>query len=400
MSSSNSADAVNTNTTTATVTVEQAFALIHDGNDSKDKGQLWSASDSFCRASETLEQLATSQVTTATTAAASEGTQSQNEKEEEEKQICRLYREQSVEYRHRARQCFVRALEQEAATSKSAKEEEEASISDEEALSRIDLFAHLFSKPHLLPQPQPQQDITEQQTSLEERLSQLNDALPQGFKTSDERMRDINRGLNRLGLQLYSNSDEDNSNDNTTANRLMMAANLNSNKSEIEQVDDIIDQAKAEVAMMNSATTDEAKAAAAASLSRATSSSLHYSADSSSVSLDDDVASYFESMLAADEQNGANDNEKQDADANNENDNDNNNNNGIAPETIDSIRDHVADAQTSLAELMVLLAAEETQDDDDDSVVQIIDRDSARELLKQAGVNLVRATKELAANKS
>jgi hypothetical protein len=49
----------------------------------------------------------------------------------------------------------------------------------------------------------PEELTMENQMSLEERLRNLNESLPSGFKTSEERMNDLNRGLNRLGLSMY-----------------------------------------------------------------------------------------------------------------------------------------------------------------------------------------------------
>jgi hypothetical protein len=115
----------------------------------------------------------------------------------------------------------------------------------------LGVFARLFAKEPLLSatatteQQANSRDadkVREQQSSLEQRLTQLNHDLPQGFKTSEQRMREINRGLNRLGFSLYSAADEG------------KKIGLEPPKSEMEQVHDIIAQAKDEVAMLGTTT--------------------------------------------------------------------------------------------------------------------------------------------------
>ena len=59
------------------------------------------------------------------------------------------------------------------------------------------LFGCLFAK-----EPEDPKTIHEQESSLEARLQELNASLPAAFKTEKERMRDLNRGLARLGLSL------------------------------------------------------------------------------------------------------------------------------------------------------------------------------------------------------
>jgi hypothetical protein len=273
--------------------------------------------------------------------------------------IVLLYKQQANEYRARARKCFVQALE------KDSDEDFAAMLSDEEAMSRIDLFAHLYSKPAMIVSSTRQQadaNVQELQSSLEDRLMQLNKSLPQGFKTSDERMRDINRGLNRLGLSFYSNADPA----PTTSVTSSMQLSQSTIKSESEQVDDLIAQAKDEATLMGDpvAVTDHASAASS----------------SSNTASGDAVISYFESMLAA-------------ADANDETDD-------LTPDVVEEIRDCVAEVQASLAELMALLSESiQSNDGDDDDSTVLLDRTTAKQMLQQAGIGLVQATKHILAKR-
>jgi hypothetical protein len=205
-------------------------------------------------------------------------------------------------------------------------------------------------------------NVQELQSSLEDRLMQLNKSLPQGFKTSDERMRDINRGLNRLGLSFYSNADPA----PTTSVTSSMQLSQSTIKSESEQVDDLIAQAKDEATLMGDpvAVTDHASAASS----------------SSNTASGDAVISYFESMLAA-------------ADANDETDD-------LTPDVVEEIRDCVAEVQASLAELMALLSESiQSNDGDDDDSTVLLDRTTAKQMLQQAGIGLVQATKHILAKR-
>ena len=335
---------------TSNGTVEQIFALIQQGNASEDAGDVWEASDAFCQAQESLQKLSDS-------AASAEEKDGAEKQAEGDNKIALLYRQQSLEYLARAQKCFVKALENEAQKKKSGQTE---SLSDEEALSRIDLFAHLFSKPDVIKQQTEMANVQEQQSSLEDRFMQLNQSLPQGFKTSAERERDINRGLGRLGLSLYSNSDVGISS--------KLAASLDKNKSEGEQVDDIIAQAKDEVALAGDG--------------GATSTDTAIDGSASG-----DAVSFFESILADSEIGDENDGSDIDQVDKVEGE-------GLTLEDADELRDKIADAQTSLSELVALLNG---NTNDDDSVV-LLDRVSAKRLLKEAGVALVKAAQHLAAS--
>ena len=156
--------------------VEKAFQLIQQGNESKKEGELWQASDSFCQARDLLKTLF-------------EENSAADDDNGESSKIASLYQQQSQEYLREARTVLIEALAKE--NSSAANKSDQDDLSDDEALSRVDLFAQLFSKP--LSQLSPSlaatnADADEQQASLEERLQQLNASIPQAFKTSDERM--------------------------------------------------------------------------------------------------------------------------------------------------------------------------------------------------------------------
>ena len=103
---------------------------------------------------------------------------------------------------------------------------------------RIRTFYSLFARPvDISTKKEEEESLNDQQSSIEERLQELNASLPSGFKTSKERMDDINRGLNRLGLSLYAQKEP-------------FARFLKDEvpKSEEDQVAEIMEQAKDEVA--------------------------------------------------------------------------------------------------------------------------------------------------------
>lgn len=163
--------------------IDKVFALIKYGKSIKGT-DLWCAAEKFGQARTLLELLATEQPRST----------------EEEKQIATLYERQAREYLKESRQCLIEAMR----TEKERDEIEESTtfstLSDEESTTRLNTFSSLFSRKV---ETRPEEITLENQMSLEERLRNLNASLPSGFKTSHERMDDLNRGLNRLGLSLY-----------------------------------------------------------------------------------------------------------------------------------------------------------------------------------------------------
>jgi len=193
--------------------LDKAFEFIEEGNELEKSGDHWQAADRFGQAMKLLEKLAD---------------YSPSDTQEQEK-IAQLYQGKSREYRQTAREAFIQALTHE--KERDSQSDDGATIvstvSMQEAEDRIKTFSLLFSK--------TVEDIGEKTSLLEERLMELNASLPSGFKTSKERMADINRGLGRLGLSLYSSSDHGSSTD------------IQPPQSEEDQVAQIIAQAKDEV---------------------------------------------------------------------------------------------------------------------------------------------------------
>jgi hypothetical protein len=206
-----------------------------------------------------------------------------------------LYQRQSREYFFKSRQALVSAMTLESArdhhhhhddppksdSSSSSSTSHAAAdrkmicetLSDVNAMDRLTLFARLFAREFVLLQllqssspninsekkktnndedgndATKNNNVQEQQSSLEERLLKLNQSLPSAFKTSEERMRDINRGLNRLGLSsLVTTTTNTNSSSSSNKGRSFSTMPMTI-KSELEQVEDIIAQARDEVAL-------------------------------------------------------------------------------------------------------------------------------------------------------
>jgi hypothetical protein len=135
-----------------------------------------------------------------------------------------------------------------------------------QAERRIRTFSILFSK--------TTESVKEKTSMLEERLMELNASLPSGFKSDKERLADINRGLGRLGLSLYPNSNHGTS------------SNIQPPQSEEDQVAEIIAQAKDQVRYEQPTETKEATVASANDDSSSTSISSQESSDDS-ISVDD-----------------------------------------------------------------------------------------------------------------
>jgi hypothetical protein len=179
-------------------TIEKAFDWLHKAKDFSKQQESWKAADAYLQGRGILERLA----------------EAQPQSTVEEQQIHDLYQQKAREYLHEARKCLIAAMTKE---NEADEQNNKASgdkppyfktMTNEEAEMRIKTFYSLFSKPMELPEESTEanneKSTSDQQWSLEERLMELNSSLPKGFKTSDERMDDINRGLNRLGLSLYT----------------------------------------------------------------------------------------------------------------------------------------------------------------------------------------------------
>jgi hypothetical protein len=205
--------------------LDKAFELLLQGKSLQVKGEHWNAADCLVQARILLQDLAKEQPTST----------------EEEQKIGKLYDEQAIEYLHQSRQCLIEAMKSE--TDREAKPGSTFAMSlltDEQAETRIRTFYSLFSRPVNIQGGSPskqeeEKNVIDQQWSIEERLLDLNKSLPSGFKTSEERMGEINRGLNKLGLSLYDQREP--------FSRLQEEIP----KSTEEQVDDIIAQAQDEV---------------------------------------------------------------------------------------------------------------------------------------------------------
>ncbi|CAJ1942932.1 unnamed protein product [Cylindrotheca closterium] len=163
--------------------LDQVFALIKDGKIIRET-DLWGAANKFREARTLLELLATEHPRST----------------DEEKQIATLYERQAWEYLKESRQCLIEAMKAEKERDEMEESTTFLTLTDDESTARLNTFSSLFSRKL---EAEPEELTMENQVSLEERLRNLNQSLPSGFKTSEERMSDLNKGLNRLGLSMY-----------------------------------------------------------------------------------------------------------------------------------------------------------------------------------------------------
>ena len=178
-------------------TVEEAFALIAQGNDEK----TWKKADAYGKASSILATLTS-----------------------DEAPVQELYRQQASHYRQKAQQAFIEGLQEQM-------ERDSAEIPRETCLERQALFLSLFAP--LLVEEQRVRDARNDQT-LEERLAQLTANLPTNLQSESQRLQQVQQGLERLGVSLSFSS--------STKPNLRPA-------SEDDQVAQIMAQARDEVAM-------------------------------------------------------------------------------------------------------------------------------------------------------
>jgi hypothetical protein len=218
--------------------LEEAFRLIKEGNQQTEEKSYWKASESYAQAQTILFRLADSRRPSSVSSS-------------EQAKINALYRQQAAEYLHRARGSLVSSLQVEAEndriaiTNNTPSNSDEAnvacstllsSLSEEECFNRMNLFGRLFAK-----ELEDAKTIDEKEAALAARLQQLSDSLPSSFKTEAERVRDLNRGLARLGLSRIT--------DPSDSRTLLHHMDDGVPKTETEQVELILAQARDEVAV-------------------------------------------------------------------------------------------------------------------------------------------------------
>jgi hypothetical protein len=279
--------------------LEAAFRLIEEGHEWKQKGKHWSASRQYAEAARILETL-------------SRHVKNQQKKKNddtaaitEQNRIAALYHTKALEFLQAARLSLVAALECEATTDHDEADVDMTkdptttstttttmaatttavgdttkpppqsqmllladisallqNLSDDDCQSRIELFGRLFAKnPELIwttnnnnssnlaaAAQQKKKSVEDEASQLEDRLLQLNSSIPRSLKTESEKIRDLNRGLRRLGLS----SVDDGSTSSYSHHHKPSGApppffDATPLKSESEQVADIIHQAQDEV---------------------------------------------------------------------------------------------------------------------------------------------------------
>lgn len=353
-----------TNDTNDQVDLEKAFDLIKEGNSHENSNRFWDASECFDLASRILKQLSGIEYASPI-----------EEAPEEHQKISILYKQKSIEYFHRARDSLIRAMTNEKLSDRSIESEKTqsstnnfltdqchiSSISEEECYSRVSLFGRLFAKdPELLSQFKNLKYKTpdEHASSLENRLMELNSSLPPTLKTDAERLREINRGLGRLGLSMYSPSDDRN------IKPFRGALNVDTGASETDQIANLIAQVKDEVSFPDSTATDTNLLTGTEKV--VSSKMPNLDLDTSSVDLSDENESSIENEL---------DEENEEAQ--------------LPPETCKDIQSTLVEAQAAIAELIAMFDV----DSGGDAQVHF-DQESGKQALKKARIYLLQATKK------
>ncbi|GAX23076.1 hypothetical protein FisN_15Hh023 [Fistulifera solaris] len=204
--------------------MEEAFACIERGNQALDTTNYWQASHCYCRAFQHLHSLSVSSSVTP--------------------DIADLCQSQSLEYKQKARECFVQALQQQ--------QEEQAehipSNDDKVNRERLELFAHLYADTKLLDQNTPASNTTTLD-DLSLRLQALHAfEIPNQSKSKIE---ELNAGLRRLGLQPVTSLED---------TRKQYASNewlhVEPNRTPDEQLDVLLRQVQEQVHIVG--TTDQA----------------------------------------------------------------------------------------------------------------------------------------------
>jgi hypothetical protein len=313
-----------------TSTLDSILKLLEQGNSLYKSQDYWKAAECFENAQEKLRNLA-DQATH----------DSINETKENALKIAQLYLEQANEYFSKAQESVLQALQQDMGQDeKRVPNVNEYPFplfdTDAQGRGRLHLLARLFASEQLLEEfalgygisKKPESAKPSTADSLEQRLALLNQNLPKNLLSNEQRMQQINKGLNRLGFSLYDNSHD-------------AVDPVEIPKSYEEEVNSIINQAKEEVALLRT-TEDVATDAIHPPLTTLLSTASH-----ADCILDKD------SVSESDEQSQDSDSDVQD--------------NAVEPELTreqlesvrDKIRDKIAAASAQLAQLLVMLQPDE-----------------------------------------
>jgi hypothetical protein len=397
-----------------TVTVEDAFKYIQEGNDNASVESHWEATSSFYQACKVLDQLAHDLTLS-----------SSDMRSENDAKICALYQQQSKEYFHRSREALIQAMRDEYDADRQTRDQNDAnedednegeesfvfaSLTDEEKHQRCMLFGFLFANVpdgHVAIHANQEEAVTEDvhtavdsglvetaaspaipytippiQTdqTLEQRLAKLNESIPSSFKSADERMSDLTKGLNRLGISTFSYADE-----MKKAEGSIRASNLygytsesmgisSFPKSESDQVDAILAQARDEVALGIHLHQMDTRSA--------TLSGVHYDNVLDPVENDKNILN-----LLTDEDN--------ESDASGEDTVLDANHIKFPRSAVDTIRECIADAQTELALVMAQLNESSLDEAESNTVDDATIDASAIAQLQQARIKLQQARNAL-----
>ena len=205
--------------------VEATFALLTAARKLESNSEYWLATEKYVRAHKLLVLLEEEK-----RKEVEDMTKNNTKADELEgaQQIAKLYKSQAEEYWKQSRKCLLQAMEKE--LTKTCDEP----LDDDQARARNSSFAALFSKPiEAPPKEEPKAD------DIESRLRALNQSLPSNFKSVQERMSDVNRGLGKLGVSSVYTQPQ--SSYNHLEDQL--------EKDEDEQIEEILAQAKDQVLM-------------------------------------------------------------------------------------------------------------------------------------------------------
>ena len=231
--------------------VEATFVLLKAAKKLESESRYWPATEKYVEAHKLLTVLAEEKNTEAASAKTNNDEISSSGIElEGTQQIAELYSSKADEYWKQSRRCLILAMEEE----KKLDEQDDPPnirdlLDDDQARDRNRSFSVLFSR---IVEEEPPLEATQAQDKaatapqpvanegdLETRLTALNQSLPSDFKTVDERMSDVHKGMGKLGMSsIYT---QPKSSYNAFEDEI--------EKSEDEQIDEILAQAKDEVTM-------------------------------------------------------------------------------------------------------------------------------------------------------
>lgn len=210
--------------------MEEAFRWIEQGNQACHDSDWWRSAECYGQAFLLLRECSSSS-----------SPHNNQVTDDEATQIAQLCFTQSVEYKEKARDCFVKALQE-------SNRDVESNNTD---VSRIELFSQLFSASSSPPPPNStlRSTVSHQEDDLSRRLQALHAFSIPNASNHRSKLDELNAGLRRLGLKPVESANNKNNNKSTVLLEVHPSVGT-----QVEQVDALLQQVQEQMSLLGTET--------------------------------------------------------------------------------------------------------------------------------------------------